>query len=219
MGTPFHFPERLSDGAGAGRVLKEELARLQGVASGKYACKPIGRALKAVRADLEMLREDLRGAAAMDGSVTVSMSATRSGFAMTVGGAPAGGMVGMHVAGMAGPAGGVAIEVHEEAVAAPGVAIAMSTRDFRQLLAAVGKEDFSSGKLRVLSDGADYRWFSSAQVKQMLAQFDFGSDQLKGLKLMAPRIADPEQSYTVYDAFDFDSDKKKAKKILHEALP
>ena len=34
------------------------------------------------------------------------------------------------------------------------------------------------------------------------------------LEKMAPRIADPQNKFKIYGAFDFDADKKKAKQIL-----
>jgi len=78
-------------------------------------------------------------------------------------------------------------------------------------------EHFSSGKLRVLGDAAGWAYFTSDQVVRILGHLTFGHDKLAALRILAPRILDPQNGYHVYKAFTFDSDKQTARKILHAA--
>lgn len=75
-------------------------------------------------------------------------------------------------------------------------------------------EAFSKGKLRVLSDASGWAYFTSAQIVGLLGHFTFSSDKLAALRMLAPRLLDPQNGYRIYKAFTFDSDKKKAHRIL-----
>jgi len=44
--------------------------------------------------------------------------------------------------------------------------------------------------------------------------FDFDADKLSAFKLLAPRLTDKQNKFKIYRAFDFDSTRDQAKKIL-----
>lgn len=85
---------------------------------------------------------------------------------------------------------------------------------FGKLQKRVDKETFSDGKQRVLREAASTNWFKAGQVGQLVAGITMGSDKLKALEVLAPRILDLENAFVIYKVFDFESDKKKAEQIL-----
>jgi hypothetical protein len=86
--------------------------------------------------------------------------------------------------------------------------------DLGSLVAAIRGEAFSQAKLGVLGDAARAHWFSVDQVKQLLGLFAFSPDKLSALRLLAPRLVDPQNRYQIYSAFTFSSDKEEARQIL-----
>jgi hypothetical protein len=83
-----------------------------------------------------------------------------------------------------------------------------------QLKASISEESFPRDQLRVLGSAAPANWFLVAQVKELLALFDFPRDRLKAVELLKPRILDPENSYSLYGSFEFPNDKAELKRIL-----
>lgn len=96
--------------------------------------------------------------------------------------------------------------VEEVVVGAP--AQACSAAEFRAVQAGVQGEDFSDGKLALLRSAAADRWFSADQVRQLVQGLSFGSDKVEAAAILYPRVADIQNWYLVYDAFDYDSDKQ-----------
>lgn len=86
--------------------------------------------------------------------------------------------------------------------------------DLEAVLEALEDEDFSDGKLRVLGDAAQARGFCVNHVVRLLGVFDFETDKLKALKVLAPRITDRQNKFKVYSAFEFDSSRDEARSIL-----
>ncbi len=85
---------------------------------------------------------------------------------------------------------------------------------FSALLAVMRDESFADDKLRVVRQAARDSYFMVDHVLRILDLFSFGDDKLKALKMLAPRIYNPAQSFRVYEAFDFDSDRDRAAEIL-----
>lgn len=89
-----------------------------------------------------------------------------------------------------------------------------SEGDFQSVSEAIGSEDFSDGKLRVLEDAASSRRFCVDQTVRLLGMFDFGSDKLKALQIVAPGLTDRQNKFKIYKAFTFDSERDEARRIL-----
>ncbi|MFH1810256.1 MAG: DUF4476 domain-containing protein, partial [Pseudomonadota bacterium] len=161
----------------------------------------MSRELASVRGKLKVLRDDIKRAPSARGLVSVGLVAEGEGVILHAG---------PHGAGMA------MVPAPPPTPAAPPVPVVetMPAQDYRGLLRALKDESFAEGKLRVLDEAARWAWFSSEQVLEILAAFDFGNDKLKALAILAPRLTDPENAFRIYQAFSFDSEKKKAKKIL-----
>lgn len=92
--------------------------------------------------------------------------------------------------------------------------VPMDAPAFQQLTDHINGEGFESGKLEVLGLAVKHAWFTVAQVKALLELYPFSSGKLSALRLVAPVIVDPQNSFTIFDSFPFDSDKKAAKEIL-----
>ncbi len=167
--------------------LNEELARLQGLTAGgdRGACRRAAGDLKALRRSIRLLQDDLRAAPSVDMGRSVEIDS----------GSP--------------PPQPEPLPPPE-----PVGPVALRGAQFSEILSAVRSEDFEDGKLGTLRDATDYAWYTVGQVTQILNVFDFGSGKLKALEIMAPQIINPERSFKIYSAFDFDSDKKKARRII-----
>ena len=92
--------------------------------------------------------------------------------------------------------------------------VPLASSDLGALLQHLETENFSEGRLRVLVQAVPHAWFSSAQVLLILGRFDFGNDKLQALRLVAPKIVDRQNAYTIYQAFTFDAEKAQAQQIL-----
>ncbi|MBN2360599.1 MAG: DUF4476 domain-containing protein [Deltaproteobacteria bacterium] len=206
----------LVDRARAGALLDdviEELARLEGKTEGKGRgkgkgdCRHLDQDLARARHKLKHLREMIGRAPSARELVSVGLVADDDGFIL-------------HAGPHAGPHGGPHAVVQPPAPppmpapTAPPAIVLMPARDFRALLGALKGESFGDGKLRVLAEAARRGWFSAEQVVALLGQFDFGNDKLKALEILAPRLADRENAFKIFQAFDFEGDKNKARAIL-----
>lgn len=90
----------------------------------------------------------------------------------------------------------------------------MSDRRFDDLLQAMKAEGFPSSKLSVLEAAARDNYFVIAQVKRVVEAFNFPSDRLRAVEIMAPRVVDRRNAYSLYSAFDFDSEREQARAIF-----
>jgi len=81
--------------------------------------------------------------------------------------------------------------------------------DFQRIVAAIQGESFANEQLRVLQDASRDRWFTVDQIKGLVNLFTFGDDKVNAAAMLHGHAADPENWYLIYEAFTFDSDKKK----------
>jgi hypothetical protein len=90
----------------------------------------------------------------------------------------------------------------------------ISPSKLQQLIAAVEDASFSDDKLGVVQNSANYNYYRCAQVVQILEQIDFGDTKIEALRILRPKIVDPENSIVLEKAFDFSSDKKKMRAMF-----
>ena len=62
--------------------------------------------------------------------------------------------------------------------------------------------------------GAKHRWFTCDQAATIIKIYTYSSDQVKALKIIAPKLVDRQNSHIIIPVFTYSSDKKKAKEIL-----
>jgi hypothetical protein len=84
----------------------------------------------------------------------------------------------------------------------------------RSLAEAVRNEPFADDQLAVLEEAASTQYFLVSQTQQMLRLFSFSKDRLKAMRLLRPRLLDMENSFKLYESFEFSSDKDELKRIL-----
>lgn len=84
----------------------------------------------------------------------------------------------------------------------------------RSLVLAVRNEPFAEDQLDVLAQAAPTQYFLVNQTQQLLRVFTFSKDRLKAMRLLRPRLLDMENSYKLYESFEFSNDKEELKRIL-----
>jgi hypothetical protein len=84
----------------------------------------------------------------------------------------------------------------------------------RSLGTAIRDEPFAEDQLSVLAETAPTQYFLVSQTQQVLRLFSFSKDRLKAMRLLRPRLLDMENSFKLYESFEFSSDKDELKRIL-----
>ena len=59
-----------------------------------------------------------------------------------------------------------------------------------------------------IENGAKYRYFTSAQVGQIIDQLPFGAEKVEAGVMLYPRVLDKANWHVVYDGFDFRVDAR-----------
>jgi Domain of unknown function (DUF4476) len=99
------------------------------------------------------------------------------------------------------------------ALAAP-PRVALSPDEFAKFLKGLKANAFDDGKVPFVEEYARTRWFSSAQAREVLKAFAFDDGRIKAAVALYPRLTDPENFFTVLDAFAFDSSRKALREKL-----
>lgn len=84
----------------------------------------------------------------------------------------------------------------------------------RSLASSIRNEPFAEDQLAVLEEAAPTQYFLVSQTQQVLRLFSFSKDRLKAMRLLRPRLLDMENSFKLYESFEFSSDKEELKRIL-----
>lgn len=90
----------------------------------------------------------------------------------------------------------------------------MNDHDFQYLYKTIKRKSFEKDQLELLSVGVLDNHFNSRQCAKLLSLFTFDKDKLKALDIMANHIVDRESVHLILDSFRFDSDRRKAAKML-----
>ena len=85
---------------------------------------------------------------------------------------------------------------------------------FKALLGEIDGQAFSDDKLMIVRSATRNAFFSVAQVKSLLDAFVHSSDKLDLLRVVADRIVDRENIFTIYSSLVHSSDKDEAREIL-----
>jgi hypothetical protein len=91
---------------------------------------------------------------------------------------------------------------------------AMGDGLFRELIKAISAEGFSAGQISVIEGAARDNYFVIDQLRQVIQTMSFSSDKLRATEIIAPRILDRENAFSLYSAFDFDTDRDKVRTIF-----
>ncbi len=84
----------------------------------------------------------------------------------------------------------------------------------QNLLTVMNREPSVDSRMRVLQQSAPVNYFLVGQVQQMLTRFEFGGDKLQAVRMLKPRILDPENASQLYTSFRSPSDQAELKRIF-----
>jgi hypothetical protein len=91
---------------------------------------------------------------------------------------------------------------------------AMSEQEFGRIRAALQREWWDDSRQRLLMDVARDRLFSTRQVRQVMDLFTFGDAKVNVAAALYPRVVDPQDFYTLYDALTFSSEKEELRRRI-----
>lgn len=95
------------------------------------------------------------------------------------------------------------------------VVVIMSGPDFNLFAKNVKKqESFDKGKIGMISSQAKHTDFTAKQIKTLMDILDFDNARVELGQLLYPICVDKENFYLVYDALDFESNKRKLRDAI-----
>lgn len=98
--------------------------------------------------------------------------------------------------------------------APPAVPAPLDAESFNSLAAAIKQEGFSDGKLRVIQQAAASGYFTIAQVGQVVQLLSFSDDKINAVRILKPRILDPQNASQLQRLFSFSSDKQQVQQLF-----
>lgn len=101
--------------------------------------------------------------------------------------------------------------------AAPPVRPSMDEERLATLLRLLDDEAFPSNALRLLDMAARDHRFEVDQARRLLEVFAFGSDRLRALETLLPRLRDRASAFELLGAFDFEIERAEARRLLERA--
>lgn len=95
----------------------------------------------------------------------------------------------------------------------------MNDTDFERFMAAFKRKKFDSERLLLLKDKEHTAFFTSAQCAHILRQYNFDSEKLEVLKVLAPMIGNFRNDDLIVDCFEFTGNKQEVRCILNKYHP
>ncbi|MCF3111019.1 DUF4476 domain-containing protein [Niabella sp. CC-SYL272] len=92
----------------------------------------------------------------------------------------------------------------------------MKDADANALGATIGGKAFDNDKAAILRTGTRYNSFTTAQVRQWISSFNFGSNKLKMAKLVFPQVLDKQNYHQLRDSFTFLGEPNEFMKFLNQ---
>jgi hypothetical protein len=91
----------------------------------------------------------------------------------------------------------------------------IAERELQRIMNAMSREPFGDDKMNVLEGAAGNNYFTVNQVLQVLPQFQFSKDRLEAVRVLWTRVLDRQNSFQLYNAFQFSNDKAELKRIIN----
>ena len=98
-----------------------------------------------------------------------------------------------------------------------GYGYCLDDASFSILYNKVKNASFDDNKFDLLQVASLGCYYSCAQTARIMRIFTFGDKQLKVLRMMAPRIVDPQNATDIYNVLTFDSEKSEAGEIIRNS--
>ncbi|WP_207536031.1 DUF4476 domain-containing protein [Desertivirga arenae] len=90
----------------------------------------------------------------------------------------------------------------------------MTPAAFERFSKSLKQASFDKNKLSVIDLTTPYAGFTVDQVLDVVKLMDFSDGKISAVRKMFPSVADPENAFLLFDAFDFQKDKDKVKSII-----
>ena len=87
---------------------------------------------------------------------------------------------------------------------------------FPELFEQIDDTAFGSEQLLIISSLPEREKFTANQTTKLIEEFAFSKDKLKALKILTPHISDFQNSFLIFEAFDYASDKEQARQIIEK---
>jgi hypothetical protein len=91
----------------------------------------------------------------------------------------------------------------------------LSNYEFAELSAALKKAPFDKDKLNILSVSSAHSFFYTDQIREIMKIFSFDDGRLDCAKILSSRTIDPQNLYSLADAFSFISTRDKFYEYLN----
>jgi hypothetical protein len=90
----------------------------------------------------------------------------------------------------------------------------MTSGEFSGLVSNVENESFADDKLSVVRIAAKSHWFTMDQLIQLVGLFSFSEEKVESVRIVYPRVVDPENAHNLMSAFTFSDDKQAVQRII-----
>ncbi|SDC82751.1 DUF4476 domain-containing protein [Niabella drilacis] len=92
----------------------------------------------------------------------------------------------------------------------------MKEADAKALAAAINGKPFDNEKEAIFRAGTKYNSFTTAQVRDLIISFNFGSNKLNMAKLVFPQVTDKQNYHQLKDCFTFLGEQNDFMKFLNQ---
>lgn len=90
----------------------------------------------------------------------------------------------------------------------------ISATELAAVTAALQAQPFAADRIATLTSAAATRWFTIAQVGTLLDLFSSGGDKVDAVRILAPRVVDPENAFDLDRKLLFSTDKEEVHTIF-----
>lgn len=94
----------------------------------------------------------------------------------------------------------------------------LDKKSFGILRDKVHKASFDSNRIDLIEVACLGCCFTCSQCARLMREFSFDDTKLKALKVIAPRIIDPQNAVEIYKTLSFSSSKDEAGRILQKGM-
>lgn len=96
----------------------------------------------------------------------------------------------------------------------PPALVPMAPGPFAGLVASLRNATFTDDKDAILQTAVTRNLFTVAQVKELIATYDFDGSRVDAVRILRPSVVDPENAFLLADAFDFSSNAQEAQALF-----
>ncbi|NOZ00773.1 MAG: DUF4476 domain-containing protein [Deltaproteobacteria bacterium] len=83
---------------------------------------------------------------------------------------------------------------------------------FDTMVNGLKKLPFAADRLKMLREARKRNYFTTRQVRAVMAVFEFGADKVKAAAMMYPRVVDKQNFHEVYPDLEFENDRNALRK-------